>query len=77
MSIVYGFGGMRIKNGALHFTPKLPENWKSLTFKIDFRNNILNVCFDQNGVSASKSGSTDLDLFINNEKLNLVKDILK
>ncbi|MAD97192.1 MAG: family 65 glycosyl hydrolase [Flavobacteriaceae bacterium] len=46
MSIVEGFGGMRIKDGKLSFTPRIPSQWKGYSFKINFRNQILmvNVC---------------------------------
>ena len=39
MSIVEGFGGMRIKNNTLHFTPQIPDEWASYSFKIIFRGN--------------------------------------
>jgi len=37
LSIVEGFAGMRVKNGKLTFTPRLPKHWKSLSFKVMFR----------------------------------------
>ena len=37
LSIVEGFAGMRVKNGKLHFTPRLPKHWKSLSFKVIFQ----------------------------------------
>ncbi|ATA84543.1 family 65 glycosyl hydrolase domain-containing protein [Capnocytophaga sputigena] len=37
LSIVKGFAGMRVKNGELHFTPRLPKHWKSLSFKVIFQ----------------------------------------
>ena len=43
MSIVEGFGGMRVKNNQLHFEPKIPKQWKGYSFKINFRNAILKV----------------------------------
>ena len=43
MSIVEGFGGMRVLNGQLNFCPFIPENWKSFSFKIKFRGAILNI----------------------------------
>jgi len=43
MSIVEGFGGMRIVNGKLIFRPFIPENWKSFSFKIRFRGALLNI----------------------------------
>ena len=37
LSIVEGFAGMRVKNGELHFTSRLPKHWKSLSFKVIFQ----------------------------------------
>ena len=37
LSIVKGFAGMRVKNGKLTFTPRLPKHWKSLSFKVIFQ----------------------------------------
>ena len=37
MSVVQGFGGMKIRDEELHFTPKLPAEWKGLTFSILWR----------------------------------------
>ena len=41
MSIVFGFGGMRVVDGELNFHPHLPKKWKSLDFKINFKNRII------------------------------------
>ncbi|MEL6987649.1 MAG: family 65 glycosyl hydrolase domain-containing protein, partial [Bacteroidota bacterium] len=43
MAIVKGFGGMRIKNDRLHFNPIIPEQWRSYSFQINFRNSIVKV----------------------------------
>jgi maltose phosphorylase len=43
MSIVEGFGGMRIKNNQLHFSPKNKKEWEGYSFKINFRNQIVTV----------------------------------
>ena len=43
LSIVEGFGGMRVKDGKLHFCPRLPKHWESLTFKINFRGEIRTI----------------------------------
>jgi maltose phosphorylase len=33
MSIVEGFGGMRVKNDTLNFSPKIPKQWKGIPLK--------------------------------------------
>ena len=43
LSIVEGFAGMRVKNGALTFTPRLPKQWKRLSFKVIFRGEVKEV----------------------------------
>ena len=43
LSIVEGFAGMRVKNGKLHFTPRLPKHWKSLSFKVIFQEEIKEI----------------------------------
>ncbi|MCF8302679.1 MAG: glycoside hydrolase family 65 protein [Bacteroidales bacterium] len=37
MSVVEGFGGMRVRNGQLHFNPFIPPQWKSYSFMTLFR----------------------------------------
>ena len=49
LSIVEGFGGMRVKDGKLHFSPKLPKQWKGYSFKINFRGKIVTLSVDKNG----------------------------
>jgi maltose phosphorylase len=34
---------MRVRNGRLVFTPLIPEQWKSFSFKVWFRDNLLKV----------------------------------
>ncbi|GJH40147.1 maltose phosphorylase [Capnocytophaga sp. HP1101] len=43
LSIVEGFAGMRVKNGELQFTPRLPKQWKRLSFKVIFRGEVKEV----------------------------------
>ncbi|MFZ9159920.1 MAG: family 65 glycosyl hydrolase domain-containing protein, partial [Aquirufa sp.] len=50
MSIIKGFGGMRLKGHSLHFNPFLPKQWTEFSFKINFRANQLNIAVKQSGV---------------------------
>ncbi len=43
ISIVEGFGGMRVRNDMLVFNPLIPKQWKSYSFKVWFRENVLKV----------------------------------
>ena len=42
-AIVQGFGGMRNYDGKLSFNPQIPKEWKSYSFKINFRGSTLKV----------------------------------
>jgi maltose phosphorylase len=65
MSIVEGFGGMRVKDNTLHFEPKIPAQWKGYSFKINFRNQVLQVNVTQEGTSLKLEGDNGLKVFVN------------
>ncbi|MEY3397908.1 MAG: hypothetical protein RL220_502 [Bacteroidota bacterium] len=54
MSIVQGFGGMRLKDGELEFNPMLPDNWKSYSFNVLFRGERVEVRVDSSGVKINR-----------------------
>ena len=65
MSIVEGFGGMRVKNNRLHFTPKIPKEWKGYSFKINFRNQIVKVAVTASGSTFTVDGNTEMTINVN------------
>jgi maltose phosphorylase len=69
MSIVEGFGGMRVKNDTLHFSPKIPTEWKGYSFKINFRNQILKVAVSQNETNFVLEGTTEITVIINGKEV--------
>ena len=73
MSIVEGFGGMRVKNNQLHFEPKIPTQWNGYSFKVNFRNAIVKVAVNQQGSNVSIEGNSDVEVFVNGES-QLVKN---
>ena len=78
MSIVEGFGGMRVKNDTLHFEPRIPKEWEAYSFKVNFRDQILKVNVSQAETTFELEGNTDLNIIINSNPLtispnNLVK----
>ena len=50
MSVVEGFGGMRVRNNQLSFSPFLPAKWQSFSFKVGFRGTLLNIKVSKQGV---------------------------
>ncbi|UCZ52481.1 family 65 glycosyl hydrolase [Bacillus shivajii] len=71
LAIVYGFAGLRIKNGELHLKPQLPEKWEKLSFKLVFRGSLLKIEMSQGGVTYSLEEGEELELFHRGEKLVL------
>ncbi len=76
MSIVEGFGGMRIKEDTLSFEPKIPQQWKGYSFKINFRNQIIKVNVNQNETHFELEGHEELDILINNSKITIAPNTL-
>jgi maltose phosphorylase len=71
MSVVYGFGGMRIKNGILHFNPNLPEGWKSFSFKIEYRGSILNIKISKKASEISSIAKDEIEIYYNEKQHKL------
>ena len=72
MSIVEGFGGMRVKDDALHFSPKIPKEWKGYSFKINFRNQVLEVAVNHNKTQFALEGTKEMTVFVDGKPV-LVK----
>ncbi len=69
MSIVEGFGGMRVKNDTLHFEPKIPKEWKGYSFKINFRNQILKVAVNHTETQFSLEGNSEITVLVNGNEV--------
>jgi maltose phosphorylase len=54
MSIVQGFGGMRVSGDELTFQPILPKQWRSYSFNVLFRNERVEVKVSGSGVEVNK-----------------------
>jgi len=65
MSIVEGFGGMRVKKDTLSFEPKIPKQWEAYSFKVNFRNQIITVSVNQNETHFELEGTKDLPILVN------------
>jgi maltose phosphorylase len=65
MSIVEGFGGMRVKNNQLHFEPRIPEQWKGYSFKVNFRNAVVKVEVSHQETKVSVEGNQEVEVIIN------------
>lgn len=74
MSIVEGFGGMRIVDDKLSFTPRIPEQWTSYSFKINFRNRIVKVIVQKEKTEFSLDGKEEMSIRVNGNRVVLKPD---
>lgn len=72
MSIVQGFGGMRVwEDGKLTFNPQIPKEWKSYSFTINFRGNIIKVYKSQTECKFFNESENEIKLLVNGQE-NLI-----
>jgi len=72
MSIVQGFGGMRVwEDGVLTFNPQIPKEWKSYSFTINFRGNIIKVYKSQTVCKFFNESGNEVKMFINNKQVSI------
>jgi maltose phosphorylase len=71
MSIVKGFGGMTVQNNQLHFKPFLPKQWNEYSFKINFRENHLEVIVNREGVQINNLSIPDLRVNIHDKSYSV------
>lgn len=76
MSIVEGFGGMRIKDNQLHFSPQIPEQWQSYSFKINFRGKVLKAIVQHSGTNFEVSGDEPITIVVNGQSTNVEPNFL-
>ena len=76
MSIVEGFGGMRVKNNTLSFIPQIPLEWKAYSFKVNFRGQIVKVNVTNLQTTFELEGGEALDIIINDCPLTISPKIL-
>lgn len=76
MSIVEGFGGMRVINNKLSFNPKIPEGWDSYSFKVNFRGKIIKVNACQGHTHFELEGADHLNILVNGKTVRISSDNL-
>lgn len=71
MSIVEGFGGMRMVDDKLSFVPRIPDQWKRYSFKVNFRKRILNISVGQDGIAFELNGKEEMSIRVNGNRVVL------
>ena len=65
LSIVEGFGGLRIIDNKLSFSPCIPDNWHEFSFKIYFRGNVLDITVGHIDIMISNAEGEKIDILVN------------
>ena len=71
MSIVEGFGGLRVIDDKLSLTPRIPKQWKSYSFKVNFRNRILQVTVSEKETKFILEGKEQMSIRLNGKRLEI------
>ena len=56
LSVIEGFAGVKIKKQKLYIDPKIPKNWKNLSFNILVNNNTLGISIDKRSFTIVNKG---------------------
>ncbi|MCH2213981.1 MAG: family 65 glycosyl hydrolase domain-containing protein [Flavobacteriales bacterium] len=64
MAVVEGFGGKRIKNGVLSLDPMIPDQWTSYRFNIVYRETVLSISVNGDGVSVKNESGDACDILV-------------
>ncbi|HLT51595.1 MAG TPA: glycosyl hydrolase family 65 protein, partial [Arenibacter sp.] len=74
MSIVEGFGGMRVTDDTLTFQPKIPEQWDAYSFKVNFRNHTLKVNVSHKESEFSLIDGDPLNILVHGKPITISKE---
>lgn len=64
MAIVYGFGGLRIKEDGVHLAPALPEQWQGYDFKLRLGDALIGVDVAKESGGLTLLSGTEKKLFL-------------
>ncbi len=62
MSVVEGFGGVRVQQGVLHLNPTLPRQWQGYSFRMTFRGSLLKIAVQAHAVVIENESDVGLSL---------------
>lgn len=74
MAIVYGFAGLRIKDGYISLNPKLPSKWKGLKFSFRHKGAIIRLEIAHQQITVDVQTETKITLQIKNKDYTVSKN---
>ncbi|MDA3780868.1 MAG: family 65 glycosyl hydrolase domain-containing protein [Bacteroidales bacterium] len=74
LSFVEGFGGMRIRNKELHFSPYIPNKWKSYSFNIKFRGQNITLQVLEEEIKIFNYSDKKIELYVLDKKYAVLEN---
>lgn len=74
LAIVQGFAGMRLKEGKLSFAPFLPKEWQGYSFRLNFKDRLIEVSVTKDAVKLSLIEGENLEVLLNDTPIMLTKE---
>lgn len=71
MSVVKGFGGLRVANEKLVLRPFIPSKWKAYAFKVQFRGRVLQVKVSQTKVEIENLSPENIQVSLFDKELEI------
>lgn len=71
MSVVKGFGGMRVRDGKLHFAPYIPDQWKAYSFRLEFRDRVVRVKVSREKTETLLESGEPMEIVMNGKTVRL------
>lgn len=75
MAIVYGFGGLRLKENGIYFAPTLPKEWNGYRFKIHYEDSAIEVEVTNKEVIFHHHGTQEKTIYVYGEQYKLKTDL--
>jgi maltose phosphorylase len=75
LSIVQGFGGMRTFKKKLSFSPQIPKEWKSYSFKINYNGIVLKIYKSQEKTIFTNETGNPVTIEVNGKSYELTNEL--
>ncbi|MBN8884646.1 MAG: beta-phosphoglucomutase [Rudaea sp.] len=72
LGLAWGFGGLRVRDSALHFDPILPPGWRGYRFGLVWQGRKLDIAVAANAVTYTLRDGATLDIFHGDTRVALV-----
>ncbi len=70
-ALIFGYGGLAIRNNQLHFNPRLPEKWTRLMFSLMWKGDLIDIEISKDAVKIY-SRKNDWSYFVNGQEYKAV-----